>query len=177
MSLRHALLGLLGDDERASGYELLKVFDSSLVNVWPATQSQVYTELNRLAADGLISVVAEGPRGRRDYAITESGRAELRDWLDSAPRPRPHRSDLLLRVFFLDEMPAGKAREMLLRHGERVRAHLDGLCEIRAATSGGEDPVSRNGRIALEFGVRKAQMELDWVMWSLGQLSEQPGDS
>ncbi len=41
MSLRHALLGLLSEGP-ASGYDLLKLFDNSLANVWPATQSQLY---------------------------------------------------------------------------------------------------------------------------------------
>ena len=69
MSLRHAVLGLLAD-EPASGYDLLKVFDRSLAFIWPATQSQLYGELNRLADDGLIEVTHQGPRGRKDYSIT-----------------------------------------------------------------------------------------------------------
>ena len=44
MSLRHALLGLLAEHP-ASGYDLLKQFEGSLAFVWPATQSQLYTEL------------------------------------------------------------------------------------------------------------------------------------
>lgn len=57
MSLRHALLGLLVD-RPASGYDLLKLFDTSLAHVWPATQSQLYGELNRLAEAGLVGVTA-----------------------------------------------------------------------------------------------------------------------
>jgi len=55
MSLRHALLGLLADGP-ASGYDLMKVFDRSLAFVWPATQSQLYGELNRLADDDRATV-------------------------------------------------------------------------------------------------------------------------
>jgi DNA-binding PadR family transcriptional regulator len=36
MSLRHALLGLLAN-RTASGYDLMKLFGTSLANVWPAT--------------------------------------------------------------------------------------------------------------------------------------------
>ena len=79
MSLRHAVLGLLAD-RTASGYDLMKLFDVSLANVWPATQSQLYSELGKLAEAGLIDVSAEGPRGRKEYTITEKGRAELRRW-------------------------------------------------------------------------------------------------
>src|SRR5262245_25440386 len=48
MSLPHALLGLLARHP-ASGYDLRKLFDTSLAFVWPATQSQLYAELTRLA--------------------------------------------------------------------------------------------------------------------------------
>ena len=71
MSLSHVLLGLLAD-RPASGYDLLKRFEISLANVWPARQSQIYTELVQLAEGGLIKVAAEGPRGRKEYAITDA---------------------------------------------------------------------------------------------------------
>ncbi|MBA3728896.1 MAG: PadR family transcriptional regulator, partial [Actinobacteria bacterium] len=44
MSLRHALLGLLAE-RPMSGYDLTKVFDSSLAYVWSAKHSQIYPEL------------------------------------------------------------------------------------------------------------------------------------
>ncbi|MGW5349335.1 hypothetical protein ACWERV_02290 [Streptomyces sp. NPDC004031] len=60
-------LGVAGGD---------RLFDSSLANVWPATQSQVYGELGELASAGLLEVAAEGPRGRKEYTITDRGLAE-----------------------------------------------------------------------------------------------------
>ena len=45
-----------------------------MANVWPATQSQLYGELNKLADAGLIVVSDIGPRGRKEYRITEAGR-------------------------------------------------------------------------------------------------------
>ena len=59
MSLRHALLGMLAE-RPASGYDLLKTFGSAMANVWPATHSQIYTELTKLADADLISVSAAG---------------------------------------------------------------------------------------------------------------------
>jgi DNA-binding PadR family transcriptional regulator len=69
VSLRIAALGLLAQ-KPASGYDLLKQFEQSMANVWPATQSQLYGELNKLADTGLIEVVDIGPRGRKEYRIT-----------------------------------------------------------------------------------------------------------
>src|SRR5437588_12869448 len=103
MSLRHGMLGLLARGP-ASGYDLLKTFEVSLANVWPATQSQLYTELGRLTDAGLVIVYAEGPRGRKEYRITDAGRAELRRWLTEVEPDPPRRNDALLRVFLLDQV-------------------------------------------------------------------------
>src|SRR5205085_528765 len=103
MSLRHAALGLLARAP-ASGYDLLKVFEASMANVWPATQSQLYGELNKLADAGLIAASDVGPRGRKEYAITAAGRAELQRWLTSPQDDPAFRSVRLLRVFLLDEL-------------------------------------------------------------------------
>jgi len=73
VSLRHAALGLLSRGP-ASGYDLLKLFEASMANVWPATQSQLYGELNKLADAGLIEVAQVGPRGRKEYALTGAGK-------------------------------------------------------------------------------------------------------
>ena len=77
VSLRMAALGLLAQ-QPGSGYDLLRTFEKSMANVWPATQSQLYGELNKLADAGLIEVTDIGPRGRKEYRITEAGRDELR---------------------------------------------------------------------------------------------------
>src|ERR1700742_4136460 len=77
VSLRIAALGLLAQ-EPGSGYDLLKHFEKSMANVWPATQSQLYGELNKLADAGLIEVSDIGPRGRKEYRVTDAGHEELR---------------------------------------------------------------------------------------------------
>src|SRR5215218_7518109 len=100
VSLRMAALGLLAQ-KPGSGYDLLRLFEKSMANVWPATQSQLYGELNKLADAGLIEVSDVGPRGRKEYRITEAGRDELRRWISDADDDPPFRSTGVLRVFLL----------------------------------------------------------------------------
>ena len=82
-----AALGLLAQ-QPGSGYDLLKTFEKSMANVWPATQSQLYGELNKLADAGLIEVTDIGPRGRKEYRITPR-RARRTAALDDEPAERP----------------------------------------------------------------------------------------
>src|ERR1043165_7153724 len=103
VSLRMAALGLLAQ-QPGSGYDLLKTFEKSMANVWPATQSQLYGELNRLSDAGLIEVSDIGPRGRKEYRATADGRSELLRWMVPPGAAPPFRSASLLRVFLLDQL-------------------------------------------------------------------------
>jgi DNA-binding PadR family transcriptional regulator len=169
MSLRYALLGLLAH-QPASGYDLMGTFRSSLAHVWPATQSQVYGELTRLTDAGLLTVGAEGPRGRREYAITEVGHAELDGWLTDETVVPPQRSALLLHVFFLGLTSSARGRRYLSRQAELAAERLARLREVEASIDWDGGPLSTHGRLALEYGLRLSAMERDWAAWAATQI-------
>src|SRR5918996_5149289 len=158
VSLRIAALGLLAQ-KPASGYDLLKQFEQSMANVWPATQSQLYGELNKLADTGLIEVVDIGPRGRKEYRITEAGRAELQRWVANPQDDPPFRSPGLLRVFLLGEVPREQARKHVVAMAEHADAEIKRLEELRDSIdwSDGDSPFF--GRAALEYGLRANAVE------------------
>jgi PadR family transcriptional regulator, regulatory protein AphA len=162
MSLRHGVLGLLAEFEHASGYDLMKIFDVSLAGVWPATQSQLYTELGKLTSDGLIEVAAEGARGRKEYRITEAGREELRHWLVDVPPRRPLRDETLLRMFFLGQVEPEQARDYLLRGVAYLDAQLEKLETDERNINWGDDNLSRYGRMVMEYGKRYMTLRRDW---------------
>lgn len=169
MSLRHAVLGLLTEGP-ASGYDLLKLFDVSLSNVWPATQSQLYTELGKLSDAGLVTVSAEGPRGRKEYAITAEGSAELRRWLTEVEPTAVQRSDMLLRVFFLSQVPPEEARAYFQDRIGRVSKVLEHLEAIKPMVESGDDNLSVYGRIVLEYGLRLGRVQNEWAEWAQEQI-------
>jgi DNA-binding PadR family transcriptional regulator len=164
VSLRIAALGLLAQ-EPGSGYDLLKHFEKSMANVWPATQSQLYGELNKLADAGLIEVSDIGPRGRKEYRITAAGRAELRRWVANAEDDPPYRSAELLRVFLLGELPCEQAREHMVAVAEHADAEVKRLEELHDAIDWSDEEASFYGRAALEYGLRMHAMEADWARW------------
>jgi len=165
VSLRIAALGLLAQ-QPGSGYDLLKEFEKSMANVWPATQSQLYGELNKLADAGLIEVSDIGPRGRKEYRITDAGRAELRRWVTNAQDDPPFRSSSVLRVFLLGAIPPAQAREHMVAMAAGAEAELERYEELRDAVDSdtGDDGLFY-GRAALEYGLRLSQMQADWARW------------
>lgn len=170
MSLRHGLLGLLAE-RTASGYDLVKLFNTSLAEVWPATQSQVYGELTQLCGAGMIEVVAHGPRGRKEYGITDQGRAELRRWLSETRPEQQQRNEGLLRVFFLGVLPRQEAVDRLVEQAETAARRRAALLALQDSVDWGDDMLSVNGRLALEYGLRLRAMEEEWARWAAAQIA------
>lgn len=172
MSLRFALLGLL-EDGPASGYALTNRFDRSLrLYAWSAQQSHIYPELNRLAAEGLIEVAEEGPRGRRTYALTASGRDALRTWLLSPPKPRAIRDEQALRQMLISALAPQEARTRLEADLAEATATVAELRALADAADAGTHPRGRlrYGRLALEHGIYQAQATQSWARWALAEL-------
>ncbi|MGD9619038.1 MAG: PadR family transcriptional regulator [Mycolicibacterium sp.] len=175
MSLRFAALGLLAQ-RPGSGYDLLKRFENSMANVWPATQSQLYGELNKLADSGLIEVAEVGPRGRKEYRVTDSGRTELVRWIADARDDPPSRRPDLLRVFLLGELPAADSRSYVRAFAQHAADELKRLEQLRDSIDWGNTDADFYGRAALEFGLRYAAMEERWARWLLTSIDHRgPG--
>lgn len=171
MSLRYAMLGLLAD-RPASGYDLLQRFKVSLANVWSATQSQIYTELSKLADAELIAVSDEGPRGRKEYTITEAGLAELRHWLTDTRPKRVIRNETLLRVFFLGAVSPAEAVDYLDGIATRSGKAQTELVALKESVDWTDNDFSRYGRIAMEWGERFFAMNEEWAKWAVEQIPE-----
>jgi DNA-binding PadR family transcriptional regulator len=144
VSLKYAVLGALLEGE-ASGYDLAKIFDVSVSNFWAATPQQLYRELERLTADGMVEarvVPQERRPNKRMFTLSEAGRQDLAAFTAKEPRPTAARDELMVKVQALDVGDAGAvrghieermewARGKLARY-ERVRLHLlGGLSEER----------------------------------------------
>ena len=117
MALRDAVLAALLEGE-ASGYDLAKRFDRSVANFWTATPQQLYRELDRLAADGLIEarVVPQQRRPtKRLYTLTTVGRDAIRAFTRQQPKPTAIRDDLLVMVQALDAGDATAIRDAVAK--------------------------------------------------------------
>jgi PadR family transcriptional regulator AphA len=169
MSLRHALLGMLAEHP-ASGYDLLKRFNTSLAHVWPAKQSQLYGELGRMAEAGLIAVTDTGARNRKEYSITPEGRDELHRWLTETKPDRSFRSESLLRVFFLWTLSPEEAAAYLEEFAEEAARHLAAFEAIRDHAPWRDTEPDRYARITLEHGLRDARTAVEWARWAGAQV-------
>ncbi|NEW25452.1 PadR family transcriptional regulator [Nocardia cyriacigeorgica] len=172
MSLRYAVLGLVAELDGASGYDLVRLFDASLGNVWAATQSQIYGELARLTDDRLVEIAAEGPRGRKEYAITDRGNAELLRWLtETDPKPA-RRDEAMMRMFLLGRLGPEAAVRFLDHQVETLGKAMTETVEMEDAIAWGEDDFSFYGHLVLEYSKRFIAFRRDWYGWAREQVQE-----
>ncbi|MFJ1751948.1 PadR family transcriptional regulator [Kitasatospora sp. NPDC088134] len=127
MALRNALMAALLEGE-ASGYDLAKGFHASVANFWAATPQQLYRELDRLAADGLVgarTVRQEKRPDKRLFSLTEAGRAAVRAYTAEPPaRPSTIRDELLVKVQSVDAGDAAAVRAAIIERMEWSRGKL-----------------------------------------------------
>jgi DNA-binding PadR family transcriptional regulator len=106
MALDQAILGFL-NYHPYTGYDLKKIFDTSIRHFWPADQSQIYRTLAQLTEKGFVEMekVTQTDRpDRKVYHITASGRVEFLNWLaGNPPKGDPHNAPLI-QVFFAGQL-------------------------------------------------------------------------
>jgi DNA-binding PadR family transcriptional regulator len=113
----NVLLGLLSDGTARHGYELVVLYRTrSGLKVSPGN---VYRELARLAARGLVQTVARSPdvdARRIPYRITDRGRSEFMTWLTTSPAD----GQIWDWLLFADQLPPEIRSRLLQRRREDV---------------------------------------------------------
>ncbi|MFM9618225.1 PadR family transcriptional regulator [Streptomyces turgidiscabies] len=113
MSIRHGLLALLERGPRY-GSQLRTEFESRTGSTWPLNVGQVYTTLSRLERDGMVVQDGEDEAGHPLYAITDSGRVELRSWFENpVDRTSPARDELAIKLAMAVGAPGVDIRDVI----------------------------------------------------------------
>ena len=121
MSVRHALLALLSEGPKY-GLQLREEFEANTGQVWPLNVGQVYTTLQRLERDGLVTAIGDAQPGgehgpQKAYRITEAGSDELAQWLRVPPDLSvPPRDDLVMKVLIAVRVPGTDVSEIIQAH-------------------------------------------------------------
>src|SRR3954454_8960386 len=133
----YAVLGLLSFGQELTGYELKHWADGSLRFFYTApAMSQIYSELDRLRAAGLVQdrAVPDGHRTIRTYRITTAGEAVLRAWAeDTEPEPPVLKHHVALRLFLGHLIGPERLLEQTANHRAWVQQQLDELEQVDAA--------------------------------------------
>jgi PadR family transcriptional regulator AphA len=158
----YVILGMLRNEPR-SGYEIKRVVDHSTRFFWAASYGQIYPELRRLAKAGLVEGEPRPTGGRRRtvYRLTDSGRDELRRWLDQPPERLELRDEGLLKLFFAVAAGPGKAGEIIDAKQRLMEQKLATLRKIEpeAAAAASSDPFPY---LVLRYGIESSEWVIAW---------------
>lgn len=178
-TLGQALLGLLAR-RPSTGYELARRMERPVGWFWTAGHSQIYPELARLEAAGLVAheeVDGAGPRQSKRWSPTPAGLAELRAWVAADLEPQPVRDLEVLRLWSIWTVEPEAARDLVRRvregHVERLAAYeadLATLAGVAAALDRSTPEFA--SRVTLEGGVRSRRAVVGWLDWLLDELAD-----
>ena len=166
--MRELLLALLVTGP-AHGYELKLAAEATLgAAAAPINIGQIYTTLQRMLRDGLVSVLPvmqDGKPDKKVHVLTEAGQAALVAWLDAplgAPRLRG-RDDVYTRILVAAQpavaalLPGGVGT--LIAHQRR-----DTLLQVRDLTQRlNAAPPGSPAALLLEGALLQLEGELRWL--------------
>nr|AGS49652.1 transcriptional regulator, PadR family [uncultured bacterium esnapd13] len=149
----YVVLGTIGLRGPSTPYDLKRAVGHSVGYFWQFPHAQLYSEPDRLASMGLLTLETEETgRRRKIYSITEEGRAALREWLASPTNQHFEMRDIAELKLFFNELGdpsnvGNLAREQIKQHEERISVYEEMQRRF------GDDPAVARRMITLRLGL------------------------
>ena len=194
MSLRAALLALISGGP-LTGYDAVKHFRTSVGHVWHAPDSQIYPELRKMQAEGLLAAT-EVPWGTKQatktrYALTDAGRHALAAWQATPLGYAPERDQAHLLAAYFEWGTTESARARLHEHiafftaarasaehqAQEIRDRTSATLARRFQSTAPEthDRIAAFKLFAYEGKIARASAEIAWAEHGLALLDELDG--
>lgn len=163
LSPKFAVLGFLYI-RSMHGYELHKLMETSLREVWHISQSQTYNILKNLEKDCWITKTQLEQDRRPDkelLALTELGKTRFETWLYT-PTPgsvRALRVIFITRLFFSSNLSEDLSLRLIQEQADALRLDLEVLSKRLMTLP--EDQIFN--QMGLDLRIRQLQSVLGWV--------------
>lgn len=163
LSIKHSLLVMLEQQQRY-GFELREEFERSTGSTWPLNIGQVYTTLDRLERDGLVSDLGTDERGHRYYAITEAGREDVATWFSTPVAPStPPRNELAIKIALALGTPRVDVAAVIQAQRFPTVQRMQGYVRSRREADKENKAEDFSWRLVLESLIYSAEAELKWL--------------
>ena len=170
MSLSHGILGFLSYSSM-TGYDLAKLFDSSIKFFWYAGANHIYFELNKLEKKEFVSceyIVQQDKPNKKLYHITDEGKKEFLRWLASDSEDvSKNKNAFLMKVFFSGSSDIDQSIAMLKRFIDDCNAYIDSMNKVPTAIDANRGFVEPLQALYWEFtadyGLRQTKFCIEWA--------------
>jgi DNA-binding PadR family transcriptional regulator len=171
MSVKASILAVLtmGD---CHGYQLRQEIESRTGGTWNINVGQIYTTLDRLERDGLVEANQRNAEGQTSYRITQLGRAEAQEWLQTPLASGPDsRSELATKLALAVTIPGVDVTALI--HGQRIQTMraLQSLTNAKR-DSDQDDPNEIPWLLIADLNIFNCEAELRWLEHIEGTLAK-----
>ncbi|RLC76787.1 MAG: hypothetical protein DRI81_09680 [Chloroflexi bacterium] len=173
VSIRCFILGLLAR-QPMSGYDIKRFLKSLSWLIDSPSFGSLYPALHALLEGGLVTVEVI-PRHdkppRKIYSITETGGQVLREWME-----QPVSSGISLKAFLMRFILASNFSHVgLLAHLRQRRVEVAAhQLALQQATEVMDEGTDLGERLAFDYVLAVATVELSWLDRTLDRLSQPP---
>lgn len=170
MGIKEGLLTLLAEGP-THGYQLKLDFESATGEAWPLNIGQVYTTLQRLERDGLVTIVETDEEGRVIYDITELGLAELAEWMDNpVERSVANRDDVSMKLLLAMSSGVVDPAKVIATQRQSTMAAIQDFTRLKSKTDPGDIP----WLLHIDRLILRAEAELRWLDRVEARLGQTP---
>ena len=167
MSIKYALLGILAEKDR-HGYELKSRFDEKVGEFWSLNFGQIYSTLDRLEKDNLVShdrEIQERRPDRKIFRITPEGREELATWLSTpVGKIRALRDEFFIKLVFLNQSNPGAILELIERQKVLYLKRMNQLTRRKLTLKKeSRDLEALTAELLLDAALFHAEADIQWL--------------
>lgn len=159
MGIKEGLLAILARED-AHGYQLKQELEAATGGTWHINVGQVYTTLQRLERDALVSSVDTEGHGRIRYSLTSAGRVELDGWMGAPVElAAAGRDEISLKILLAAASSTAEARRVVEVQRGATMAVLQDYTALKAA----DDEPDLAWALHLDRLIFSAEAELRWL--------------
>lgn len=167
MSIKYAMLGILAEKD-LHGYELKSSFDEKVGDFWSLNYGQIYSTLDRLEKEDLVSHDRQAQERRPDrkiYRITLKGREELREWLSQpVSRVRALRDEFFIKLVFMDKNNPESVLDLIEKQKALYLKKMSLLTQQKVALKKGTKNLdSLTTELLMDAGLFHAEADIKWL--------------
>ena len=171
MSIRQSLLAIL-DQGPCYGYQLRTEFDRRTGSTWPVNVGQIYSTLDRLERDGLVTKAEADAEGQIYYEITDAGSSEVADWLGSpVVRAAAARDELAIKLAIAVTLPGVDIAHVIQVQRAATLSSLQEYTRTKAASDDPESAEELAWLLVIDSLIFAAEAEVRWLDHSESRLA------
>ncbi len=167
MSIKYALLGILAEKD-LHGYEIKTSFDDKVGEFWSLNYGQIYSTLERLEKEDLVTHDRQAQDKRPDkkiFSITAEGRKQLEEWLaEPVSKLRALRDEFFIKLMFMDSNNPTAILELIEKQKALYLKQMNRLTQRKLALK--KSAYNRHALISellIDAGLFHSEADINWL--------------